>query len=231
VVISEISSNDLARLCAVQGGVVEWEEFVRRFSRPIALSVLRVGRLWGETSPAVLDDIAQDVFLKLCEDERKILREFEPRHQESFVAFLKVVSAAAANDYFRKRKTSKRGGRAKEEPISELHAETVQDSEWLERNHLLKEIDDFLAASEHDEIAKRDRIVFWLYYQRGMTASAIANLPGMSITVKGVESVLHRMVSMIRCHIRKPLVTSTSKKVSSGEGFSSRNTVQRSEWS
>jgi RNA polymerase sigma-70 factor, ECF subfamily len=231
VVIREISSNDLARLCAVQGGPVEWGEFVRRFSKPIALSVLRVGRLWGETSPAVLDDIVQDVFLKFCEDERKVLREFEPRHPESFLAFLKVVTAAAANDHFRKRNTSKRGRGFKEEPISEFHAETVQGSEWLERNHLLKEIDDFLAASEHDELAKRDRIVFWLYYQRGMTASAIANLPGMSITVKGVESVLHRMVSMIRCHIRKPLVTPIAKKVSSGEGFPSRNTVHRSEWS
>ena len=225
-----MSSNDLAQLCALQGGALEWEEFVRRFSRPIALSVLRVGRLWGDTSPAVVDDIVQDVFLKFCEDDRRILREFEPRHPDSFTAFVKVVSAAAANDYFRKRNTNKRGGGLKEEQISEFHAEALQNSEWLERNHLLKEIDSFLAASGRDAIGKRDRTVFWLYYQQGMTASAIASLPGMSISVKGVESALHRMVTLIRSHIQKPFLTSLPKNMNSREGFSARSTVHEGEW-
>jgi RNA polymerase sigma-70 factor (ECF subfamily) len=228
--IKDISANDLARLCAAQSGAVEWGEFVRRFSKPISLSVLRVGRMWGETSPEILDDIVQDVFLKFCEDGRRILHDFEPRHPDSFVAFVKVVSAAAANDYFRKRNTSKRGGGIKEEAISELHAEVVQDPEWLERNYLLKEIDNFLAVSGHDEIGRRDRTVFWLYYQQGMTASAIAGLPGMSLSVKGVESALHRMTSQIRCHLRRPLVTPVVKKFSSSEGFAPHSTVQRGEW-
>jgi RNA polymerase sigma-70 factor (ECF subfamily) len=228
--ISEISSNDLARLCAAQAGTEAWAEFVRRFSRPIALSALRVGRLWRETSPAVIDDIVQDVFLKFCEDDRRVLQEFEPRHPDSFIAFVKVVSAAAANDYFRKRNTTKRGGGLKEEPLSEFHADAVQSSEWLERNQLLKEIDAFLEASGREETGKRDRTVFWLYYQQGMTASAIAGLPGMSLSVKGVESALHRMTALIRSHLRGPLVTSAVKNINRGEGFPSGSTIQRSEW-
>jgi RNA polymerase sigma-70 factor, ECF subfamily len=229
--LKEISTNDLARLCAAQAGTEAWEEFVRRFSRPIALSILRVGRLWRVTSPEVIDDIVQDVFLKFCEDERRVLREFEPRHPDSFLSFIKVVSAAAANDYFRKRNTNKRGGGLKEEPISDAHADAVQDSEWQERNHLLKEIDSFLEASgRRDEIGRRDRTVFWLYYQQGMTASAIASLPGMSLSVKGVESALHRMTALIRCHLRKPLVTPAARNISSGEGIPSSSTIQRGEW-
>lgn len=226
-----MSSDDLARLCAVQAGVEEWAEFVRRFTRPIALSALRVGRQWKETSPSVIDDIVQDVFLKFCEDDRRVLREFEPRHHESFMAFVKVVSAATANDYFRRRNTFKRGGGVREEPISEFHAGVPQDSEWIERNHLLKEIDRFLENSGRDEIGRRDRTVFWLYYQQGMTASAIASLPGMSLSVKGVESALHRMTAQIRNHLRKPFVpTIVGKNCSSGEGFPSGSTVQRGEW-
>ena len=229
--VQELSSNDLARLCAAQGGAGEWGEFVRRFSRPIALSALRVGRMWGETSPTVIDDIVQDVFLKFCEDDRRVLREFEPRHQDSFLAFVKVVSAATANDYFRRRNTSKRGGGVKEEPISEFHAAVLQDSEWMERNHLLKEIDRFLEASGRDEIGRRDRTVFWLYYQQGMTASAIASLPSMSLSVKGVESALHRMTALIRNHLRKPLVTSlAAKSCNGGKGFPPDTTIQRGGW-
>lgn len=226
-----MSSDDLARLCAVHAGAEEWGEFVRRFTRPIAISALRVGRQWGETSPSVIDDIVQDVFLKFCEDERKILNEFEPRHHESFMAFVKVVGAATANDYFRRRNTFKRGGGVKEEPISEFHPGVQQDSEWIERNHLLTEIDLFLETSGRDEIGKRDRTVFWLYYQQGMTASAIASLPGMSLSVKGVESALHRMTALIRGHLRKPPVPSMAKKkCSTGEGFHSEPAIQRSEW-
>jgi RNA polymerase sigma-70 factor, ECF subfamily len=228
--IRDISSNDLARLCAVQGGAEEWDEFVRRFSRPISLSVIRIGRFWGGTCPSVIADIVQDIFLKFCEENRKILREFEPRHPDSFTGFLKVVSAAAANDHFRKQNTTKRGGGVREEPISEFHADTVQDSDLLERNHLLQEIDDFLAALGQDENAKRDRAVFWLYYQRGMTASAIASLPGMSISVKGVESALRRMVLLVKAHIGKPLTIPARKNVKSPEGFTAQKTVQRGEW-
>jgi RNA polymerase sigma-70 factor (ECF subfamily) len=229
--VQDISSNDLARLCAAQCGTAEWGEFVRRFTRPIALSAYRVGRMWGETSSAVIDDIVQDVFLKLCEDERRILREFEPRHPDSFVAFVRVVSAATANDYFRRRNRSKRGGGVVEEPISELHSGALQDSEWMERNQLLKEIDRFLEESGRDEIGRRDRTVFWLYYQQGMTASAIASLPGISLSVKGVESALHRMTALIRNHLRKPFVTSLApKNCNSEKGFPSGSAIQRSEW-
>jgi RNA polymerase sigma-70 factor (ECF subfamily) len=223
-------SNDLARLCADHPGGDEWREFVRRFTRPIALSALRVARLWGEPSAALIDDIIQDVFLKFCEDDRRVLREFEPRHPDSFLAFVKVVSAAAANDFFRKRNTSKRGGGLGEEPLSEHHTGIFQDSEWIERNLLLKEIDHFLETSGRDEIGRRDRIVFWLYYQQGMTASAIARLPGIELSVKGVESALHRMTSLLRNHLRKPIVTSVSaNNACPGEGFPSVSAIQKGE--
>ena len=229
--IQDISSDQLARLCADQPGSEEWREFVRRFTRPISLSALRVARLWGESSAAVIDDIVQDVFLKFCEDDRRVLREFVPRHADSFVAFVKVVSAAAANDYFRKRNTSKRGGGLKEEPLSDYHAGAFQDSEWIERNLLLKQIDHFLETAGRDEVGRRDRIVFWLYYQQGMTASAIADLPGISLSVKGVESVLHRMTSLIRSHVRKPLVPAmVGNNVRSREGFPVGSTIDKGEW-
>jgi RNA polymerase sigma-70 factor, ECF subfamily len=226
-----MSCNDLARLCADHPGTEEWQEFVRRFTRPIALSALRVARLWGESSAGVIDDIVQDVFLKFCEDERRVLREFEPRHNDSFLAFVKVVSAAAANDYFRKRNTSKRGGGLKEEPLTEYHAAGFQDSEWIERNLLLKEIDQLLETNGTDEIGRRDRIVFWLYYQQGMTANAIAGLPGMALSVKGVESALHRMTALIRSHLQKPLVTSgVAKNTRTREGFHLPSAIQKGEW-
>ncbi len=234
--IKKVPSDELARICAEKPDVAVWAEFVRRFSRPIAKSALRVGRAWGNTSPAIIDDIVQDVFVKLCENDRRILREFEPHHEDSFLAFVSVVAAATASDVFRRCHTTKRGGGVKEEPIRDHHGSDsngslVQDGEWLERHHLLKEIDGFLKSYGGNAVGRRDRTVFWLYYQQGMTANAIASIPGMSLSVKGVESSLHRTIGLIRSHLRKPAVsTPLVKKIVSRKGIYADTTIQRSEW-
>lgn len=229
--IERLPSNDLVRLCAQNEGAEEWREFVRRFTRPITLSVVRAARLWGESSSAIVDDIVQDVFLKMCSNDRKILRDFQPRHPESFLAYVKVVAAATANDYFRKCNTAKRGGGAHEEEVTDLHPTVFQDSEWIERNLLLKQIDQLLENSGKNGTSERDRTVFWLYYQQGLTAGAIASLPGIALTVKGVESALHRMTALIRTHLRHTtMVPPGEKKTPAGEGFTPGAAIQKGEW-
>jgi RNA polymerase sigma-70 factor, ECF subfamily len=228
--LQELSPNDLARLCAEQGSAEAWQEFVRRFTQPISLSVLRVARLWGISSSSVVDDIVQEVFLKLCENNRKVLRDFVPRQPGSFQAFIRIVAASIANDAFRRKKTAKRGGGLEEEVISDLQPGVLHNSEWIERNLLLNEIDRLLAANANATTGKRDRTVFWLYYQQGMTAGDISSLPGISLSVKGVESALHRMTTLIRSHLRTPVTTPAQKNPSMNEGFSGAATVPKSEW-
>jgi RNA polymerase sigma-70 factor (ECF subfamily) len=228
--IQELSSDDLARLCAVRGGTEEWREFVRRFTRPIAMSTYRVARLWGESSSAVVDDIVQDVFLKFCEHDRKILRDFTPRHPDSFLPFARIVAAATANDFFRKRNTAKRGGGARDEELSDTHPGVLHGTEWMERNLLLIQIDELLTAHGGNGAGDRDRTVFWLYYQQGMTARAIAGLPGISLSVKGVESALQRMTALIRSHLRHPAIVSAQKKPPRDEGFGATPTIQKGEY-
>lgn len=231
--IRELSSNDLVRLCAIRGGAEEWLEFVQRFTRPITITVLRVTRLWG-ASTAAIDDMVQDVFLKFCEHDRKILRDFKPLSPDSFHPFLKTVAAATANDYFRRRHSAKRGGGKSEEQVTEAHPSessgAMQSIEWMERNLLLREIDQLLASTSQQETNQRDRTVFWLYYQQGMTAAAIAGLPGVGLTVKGVESALHRMTSLLRNHIGQPSSAISTKGIPDREGFPPPSAVQKGEW-
>jgi RNA polymerase sigma-70 factor (ECF subfamily) len=44
----------------------------------------------------------------------------------------------------------------------------------------------------------RDHTVFWLYYRDGLTASEISRLPGLDLSLKGVESLLLRMARMVK---------------------------------
>ena len=48
------------------------------------------------------------------------------------------------------------------------------------------------------ETVARDRLIFWMYYRQGFTAKAIAAIPSISLTVKGVEGVIQRLTGQLR---------------------------------
>ena len=88
------SVNDLAKACAHSADAVEWAEFLRRCAPLAGLVAMRISRMWRcSSSPATVDDIVQEIFLKLCERDRRILRDFEPRGEDSFMGLLRIVSA------------------------------------------------------------------------------------------------------------------------------------------
>ena len=43
--------------------------------------------------------------------------------------------------------------------------------------------------------------MFWLYYRVGLTANAIAALPSIGLSMKGVESTILRLIRLLRQEI------------------------------
>jgi RNA polymerase sigma-70 factor (ECF subfamily) len=80
---SDSSSTELVRACAGSKNEEAWAEFIRRFQVVIAAAVLRTARHWGEPLRPQLDDLIQDTYLKLCENDCRLLRSFQPRHEDS----------------------------------------------------------------------------------------------------------------------------------------------------
>ncbi len=166
----------------------------------------RVARIWNHrASSALVEDIVQEIFLKLCEHDRRILRQFEPRGEDSFMGLLRIVSASVANDYFRRTASAKRGGKVL---ISSLDDEApaaiagrASEAKSLQHQILLNQLDQKLRAAPAD-ISERDRSIFWLYYRQGLTAEEIARVPGVELTPKGVESALRKVVSWIKSEIQ-----------------------------
>ncbi len=201
------SVNDLAKACAHSADAAEWQEFLRRCLPLASLAVARVARMWlGTSSPAVVDDIVQEVFLKLCEHERRILREFEPRGEDSFFGLLRIVAASVANDHFRRLYSAKRGKNATAVPLIEevtnLPALSNKGFAEMHRSVLLDELDRKLRSAP-EVIADRDRALFWLYYLQGLTAEEIAAFQPFGLTAKGVESALRRVTIWLRGEIER----------------------------
>jgi RNA polymerase sigma-70 factor (ECF subfamily) len=202
-----LPASGLIRACA-DGDSAAWLEFIRRFHRLIAITASRVARRWGETSPAVVDDLAQETYLKLCANRARILCEFDSIDPDGIFGFLKVVTANVVNDYFKMLHAGKRGGNQANESLED--AERIiglagpASSDSLERAVLLDEVDTCLRAVAPAETGDRDRTIFWLYYRQGMTAKEIGDLPSMGLSLKGVESTLHRLTQLVRVHLLKP---------------------------
>jgi RNA polymerase sigma-70 factor (ECF subfamily) len=203
---SSWSTEELVRACAEKANNEAWAEFIYRFRKLIAYVILRIARRYGETSGAHVDDLIQDTYLKVCSDNCRLLREFEPRHPDAFLGMLKVTAVNVAHDYFRARRSAKRGSGISECELSDVDM-FVPDSHSLEpanieREILLREIDAILRGASSPANA-RDREIFWLHYRQGFTAKAIAAISTYKLTTKGVESILYRLTGYVRTRLGK----------------------------
>jgi len=201
LIVTPIAANRLARICAYSTKAPEWGEFVRLVTPVVALTARRVSLLWSDESGATASEIVQEVFLKLCEDDRRILREFEDRGNDSFFKLMRMITASVATDHFRRTRAEKRGGRIGAFPLESASieeelsdGESVRAVEWPV---LMAQLDGLLKLYP-DTVSARDRNLFWMYYMHGMTADAIARIPTMGLGAKGVESALLRLVRLLR---------------------------------
>ena len=191
-----MAAAEILIACLETGSEEAWTAFVRRFQPLIASSVIRVARSYGSPDAALIDDLIQETYLRLCKDNCRSLRGFKAQHDEAIFGFLKVMATNVARDHFRSRGTQKRRGEVEDDGT---YYEPSTTSAGMERAVLLEEFDQRLAASESD----RDRTIFWLYYRQGFTAKDIAKMHSGDLTESGVESCIYRLTRSLREHIHK----------------------------
>jgi len=182
-----------------------WRELVGRTRRLIALVVLRTARHWTEPAPALVEDLVQDTYLKLCEKQCRALREFQPHNQDALFSFLKVIAINVTNDHFKsefaqKRRTEKVIGL---NDAAELISDQSAGKAAMEQEVLFRQIDGLLCAPRTSAHPK-DREIFWLYYRGGMSARAIAEIPAIGGGVKFVERRLARLTADVRDAVLPP---------------------------
>ena len=212
----KFSSTELVRACAGSKDEKAWAEFIRRFHVVIAAAVLRTARRWGEPSRSQLDDLIQDTYLKLCENNSRLLRSFRPRREDSIYGFLKVVAANVVHDHFKSALAAKRGAgqiEALTDPV-QIDPKTTGDNSFdvVGQRLQLAQVDKILTQITAGKDQERKRAIFWLHHRQGLTASEIAAIPSIGLTTEGVESVLMRLAAMIRSHI----INSRSRPQSEG---------------
>ena len=208
---ASLQPEHLIRICVQRGPADAWGEFIRRFNPLITRVVARTACRWNEASKSILEDLVQETYLKLCSEDCRLLRTFESRQSEAFYGYLKVVTSNVVHDHFKAMHAVKRGAGEIIEDIDAVgsNAQSVpkaspSDQTSVERQILMQEIDQQLYKCVPEESLQRSRLIFWLYYRSGLSAGAIASIPSIGLTTKGVESALLRLTRLVRTALAEP---------------------------
>jgi len=194
---STTTVEELVRRCSAPGDIEAWQEFVCRFHRLIAKTVLRTAATFGDTTRETADDLIQETYLKLCADNYRILRGFEHRHVDAFNGYIQVIARNVVRDHFKSFFSSRRGGKAVVHISDDMVPASAQGDEGtqtsIERSLLFEQIRQVLPLCVPEIDRERNIRIFWLYFRTGLSARAIASLPGIHLETKGVESLIFRV--------------------------------------
>ena len=201
-----LSPDDLVARCVATRDELLWAEFIRRFHPLISTVVLRTARQWGEPIPSLLDDLIQETYLKLCADDCRLLKKFHSQYPCAIFGFLKVVTANVVHDHFKASHAAKRGAGSFVENLDDhegnekylTNESSRSATSTVEQSILFDEIDRCLIRAVAAPELSRSRRIFWLYYRCGLSARAIAALPNIQLTTKGVESTILRLNRLVR---------------------------------
>jgi RNA polymerase sigma-70 factor, ECF subfamily len=197
-----MSAEELIRACAELNDGAAWTEFVSRFRRAISLSIIRTADHWGQAPLEVVDDLVQETYLKLCADKCSLLLEFTVQHPEAVTGYIKTIAINVARDHFKALHSRKRGegetDQFREDAEPQAHIGGFGGPNAMDREVLLKQIDDRLQSCAAGPNQERDCLIFWFYYLQGMSAKAIAALATIKLTAKGVEAVIFRLIRCVR---------------------------------
>lgn len=163
----------------VGGDSSAWSALVERYGPIIYGAVGKTLRRYGRDG-AEAADIAQDVFLRLCNDGYRLLRQYDPA-RASLSTWLTVVSVSGAIDFLRRQK-------ATTSPLEDLpeHVAAVDPK-----------LPDPVRIPE-GLLSPRQSLVLQLLYDRDMDVAEIAAL--LAIDAQTVRSTHHKALVKLRAY-------------------------------
>jgi len=162
----------------LRGEKSAWEAFVRRYGGLVVAAVRGVAMAQAE-----VEDLTQEVFLRLCKDDFRLLRSYDPA-RASLSTWLTIVARSTARDGLRRR-------RAEAVPIeavpeAQLAIDPVEPVQRLKLPEAL--------------LSPRQREILAMLYDRDMDVPEIARALG--IDPQTVRSGHHKAMVKLRAHFR-----------------------------
>ena len=165
----------------LNGDSAAWEGFVRRYGGLIVAAVRGLASVQGD-----VEDLTQEVFVRLCKDQFRLLRTYDPA-RAALSTWLTIVARSTARDALRRR-------RADSVPIDAV-PEAQLAVDFVEPVRKLKLPQALLSP--------RQREILAMLYDREMDVAEIARALG--IDPQTVRSAHHKAMLKLRAHFKADL--------------------------
>ena len=162
----------------LQGEKAAWDAFVRRYGALIVAAVRGVAPPHADS-----EDLTQDVFIRLCKDDFRLLRTYDPG-RASVSTWITIVARSTARDGLRRR-------RGESVPIdavpeAQLAIDPVEPVQKLKLPEAL--------------LSPRQREILAMLYDREMDVAEIAR--ALAIDPQTVRSAHHKAMIKLRAHFK-----------------------------
>ncbi|HXV83127.1 MAG TPA: sigma-70 family RNA polymerase sigma factor [Candidatus Binatia bacterium] len=168
-----------------------WSEFVQRYAGLIFHTIKRTSAVHGaQRSQDFADDLFQEIFLTLVQDDYFQLRRFRGDHGCTLASWLRMIAARRTIDHLRK---SKIPPGLLEEPLEHDPAQALERASDDEQSLVL--------AKAVEDLPPQEKILIDLFFREGLSAKDVASILRMSIG--SVYTQKSRILAKLRERLRK----------------------------
>lgn len=224
-----LSTNALVKLCSYSPQHPAWDEFYRRFDKFIRLYVGKTYRwfycnydnVYSCSNEAKLE-MAQEVYIKLLDDDQYALRRFVGKNDSSFLSYLARIIKNVVIEHFRKQQANKRKGNLIS--IEKLNENNFEEREkcffqYLSINPESDLVNSINSGQMYLILCKmlscpnshRDISVLKLYID-GLSLPEINECLDLKLKTSSIESIINRTLVKLRRIITSPNPDPASEK-------------------
>lgn len=221
--MKELSNRRLLHLIAQNHRNEQaWGEFLERFHQHICRAIYRACiKTNYRKGFRKIEDIAQDVYLRLLENDGARLKNFTGKWNGSIYKFLEIVAIRMTYNHLVYSLAKKRIPASKMKSIETKVCNSWDDGQ-LELRDLLGEDDWQFVIFEFEEaidqiidgftmeLAKNERAkhIFKQYYFRGLSPREISQLPEFDIKPKTVSNIASELAKTVERRLRNLMLDS-----------------------
>jgi RNA polymerase sigma-70 factor (ECF subfamily) len=155
-----------------------WAAFVRRYARLVVAAVRTIAR-----DPGEIEDLAQEVFVRLCKDDFRLLRSYDPS-RAGMSTWITIVARSTARDAMRRHRPALVP--VETVPEARLAIDPVEPAQKLKLPEAL--------------LSPRQRQILSMLYDRDMEVAEIA--AALGIDPQTVRSAHHKAMIKLRMHFK-----------------------------
>lgn len=208
----ELANNELIKCCAEESASrLVWNEFYRRFDDHIRLMVMRYCGLRRLPGYTLVNDLTQDVYVRLAKDGRRVLLNFRGENENAIFSFLALTARTVVSEYEKKKNAIKRRRQDEslDKPVSSAD-EGLRLIDILSNPYIPAPDETLMLESVQQEVQaildevitghekERDQKIFLDHVFEGLTLQQISERTALS--AKRVQNIITTTRKRLKAH-------------------------------